>query len=30
LSKEAQGRKFRFGIHLHKVLPIEAVRSILN
>lgn len=30
LSKEAQGKKFRFGIHLHKVLPIEAVRSILN
>lgn len=30
LNKENQGRKFRFGIHLQKVLPIEAVRSILN
>lgn len=30
LSKEAIGNRYRFGIHLEKVLPIEAVRSILN
>ena len=30
LSKDTQGKKYRFGIKLGKVLPIEAIRSVIS